>query len=245
MMKDLHNWKDVYRRLASDISAGQFCTGETLPSQSDLARRYNTGRHAVRRALERLSDEGVISSRQGKSAVLVGMPITYEIDARTRFASRLREAGRNVRVRTLRVSAAKYARVQITKMLNVSARDKVGFAELIHYVDDVPTLLGRHHFNTQKFPDIIDKISQTAPSMPEAWHQIGVTDYARFSTFVEVRQPTAYEALMLEIPPTQSVLELLGKNVSAQGALVEVTEAVVRADTVKLQINCHQVADLV
>ncbi|MEL6450863.1 MAG: phosphonate metabolism transcriptional regulator PhnF [Pseudomonadota bacterium] len=244
-MADPQCWKNVYRRLASDISAGQFCTGAKLPSQTDLARRYNTGRHAIRRALERLSDEGVISSRQGKSAVLVGLPITYQIGSRTRFASRLREAGYDVRIKALRVSGAKSASAEVAKMLNLNARDKVGFVELIHHVNDVPTTLGRHYFNTQQFPEILKEISQTSPSVPDAFRRIGVPDYARRSTFVEVRQPTAYEALILEIPPTQPVLELLGQNVAGPDAPIEVTEAVVRADTVKLWIEGHQVGNLV
>ncbi|MEL6566037.1 MAG: phosphonate metabolism transcriptional regulator PhnF [Pseudomonadota bacterium] len=244
-MQDSRSWKDVYRRLASDISAGQFCIGAKLPSQADLAKRYETGRHAVRRALRQLNDEGVISSRQGKAAVLVGGPITYQIGSRTRFASRLREAGYDVRITALKVSGAKSASAQIAKMLNLNARDKVGFAELIHHVNDVPTALGRHYFNTRKFPDILSEISQTSPSVPDAFRRIGVPDYARRSTVVKVRQPTAYEALVLEIPPTQPVLELLGQNVASPGAPIEVTEAIVRADTVKLQIEGHQVDHLV
>ncbi|WP_299373858.1 UTRA domain-containing protein [uncultured Tateyamaria sp.] len=243
-MQESQCWKNVYRRLASDISAGEFCKGAKLPSQSDLASRYQTGRHAIRRALERLSVEGVISTRQGKAAVLVGLPITYHIDSRTRFASRLREAGYDVRVTALRVSDAKSASVQVAKMLNLNARDKVGFAELIHHVNGVPTALGRHYFNTHKFPDILKEISQTEPSVPDAFRRIGVSDYARRSTIVEVRQPTAYEALILEIPPTQPVLELLGQNVADPSASIEVTEAIVRADTVKLRIEGHQVGDL-
>ncbi|MEO0861851.1 MAG: phosphonate metabolism transcriptional regulator PhnF [Pseudomonadota bacterium] len=245
MMQDLQCWKDVYRSLARDISAGQFRIGAKLPSQTELANHYKTGRHAVRRALERLSDEGVISSRQGKAAVLVGVPITYQIDARTRFASRLRDAGYDVRITALKVSAAKAASVQIAKMLNLNAQDKVGFAELIHHVNDVPTVIGRHYFNTQKFPDILKEISGPSPSVPEAFRRIGVPDYVRQSTLVKVRQPTAYESLILEIPPTQPVLALLGQNVATPGVPVEVTEAIVRADTVKLQIEGHQVHHLV
>ncbi len=238
-------WKDVYHKLAGDVSAGQFDVGKKLPSQTVLAMRYQTGRHAIRRALERLSDEGVISSRQGKAAVVVGQPITYQIDAKTRFASRLREAGFDVHVAALRLLTTKGINPRIAKMLDLTPRDKVGFAELLHHVNGVPTTLGRHYFNTHMFPDIIAAISATSPSVPEAFRRIGVNDYARRSTIVEVRQPTAYEALTLEIPPTQPVLELLGQNVDARNTTIEVTEAVVRTDTVKLRIETNQDGHLV
>ncbi|MEM9698858.1 MAG: hypothetical protein AAF943_08720 [Pseudomonadota bacterium] len=57
--------------------------------------------------------------------------------------------------------------------------------------------------------------------------------------------PTFSEKISLEIPPSQSVFCLLGRNVDAHGAPIEVTEAIVRSDTVKLQIETQQMGHLV
>ena len=130
-------------------------------------------------------------------------------------------------------------------MLDMPPGAQGPFAEFMHHVDGVPTALGRHYFNARRFPNILEDTHGSDPSVPDAFSRNRVTEYHRAATFVEVRQPTAYEALALEIPPSQPVLCLLGLNVDQGRAPVEVTEAVVRSDTVTLQIEPHQVADLV
>ncbi|MQY44037.1 UTRA domain-containing protein [Epibacterium sp. SM1969] len=239
------NWKDVYQALVADLRAATFPNGSKLPSQRELCQRYMSSRHAVRRALKNLEDEGAISSWQGREAVVVGQPILYRIDRKTRFATCVREQGRDVKVSVVRISERERFPARVAAQLQLAPGSRGAFAEFMHHVDGVPTALGRHFFNSHRFPDILHEAAKSQPSVPTAFRNSGVTDYFRSSTLVEVRQPTAPEAMALEIPPTQSVLNLWGQNVDERGAPIEVTEAVVRTDTVRLEINAHQVADLV
>ena len=243
-MSDARNWQVLYREIAEDIRLERFPIGSSLPTQSDLADRYAASRHSVRRALGKLSEDGVISSWQGKQAVVIGTPVVYQINEKTRFASRLREEGHDVRISALRTSRRMRVNARVARMLRLSARETVSFGEFMHHVNKVPTALGRHYFNSQRFPNILEEVDTSAPSVPEAFRRLGVRDYFRTSTIVEVRQPTAYEALVLEISPNQPVLDLWGQNIDSEGQPIEVTEAVVRTDMVKLEINSHQVADL-
>lgn len=239
------NWRDVYRALVADLRASTFPNGSKLPSQRELCQRYMSSRHAVRRALKLLEDEGAISSWQGREAVVLGRPIVYRIDRKTRFATSVREQGHDVKVSVLRICERERFSARVATQLQLAPGSRGAFAEFMHHVDGVPTALGRHFFNSYRFPQILREAATLQPSVPTAFRNSGVTDYFRSSTLVEVRQPTAQEAIALEIPPTQSVLNLWGQNVDEGGAPIEVTEAVVRTDTVRLEINAHQVADLV
>ncbi|MEL7014076.1 MAG: GntR family transcriptional regulator [Pseudomonadota bacterium] len=248
-MVAVQNWRDVYHAMSEDIRAARFEPGVKLPSQTKLADRYGTSRHAVRRALRALSDDGAISSWQGREAVLLSRPIIYQIGHQTRLATGLRARGHFVEVSIVQTRERRRLSSKIAAMLDMVPGAQGPFAEFMHHVDGVPTALGRHYFNARRVPNILPNITNNTkgadPSVPEAFSRNGITDYHRAATFVEVRQPTAYEALALEIPPSQSVLCLLGQNVDDSDAPVEVTEAVVRSDTVTLQIDPHQVADLV
>ncbi|MEM7597024.1 MAG: GntR family transcriptional regulator [Pseudomonadota bacterium] len=239
------NWRDVYHAMHADLRADAFARGVKLPSQSELARRYGASRHAVRRALRAFSEEGVISCWQGREAVLVSRPVIYDIGHQTRLATGLRARGHVVVVSTVQTRQRRRFSPRIAAMLDMPPGAQGPFAEFMHHVDGVPTALGRHYFNARRFPNILEDTHGSDPSVPDAFSRNGVTEYHRAATFVEVRQPTAYEALALEIPPSQPVLCLLGQNVDQGRAPVEVTEAVVRGDTVTLQIEPHQVADLV
>ncbi|MEL6648243.1 MAG: GntR family transcriptional regulator [Pseudomonadota bacterium] len=244
-MASVQNWRDVYHALSEDIRAARFGRGEKLPSQTELARRYGTTRHAVRRTLRALSEDGVISSWQGRQAVVLLRPVVYQIGHHTRLATGLRERGHAVDVSIVQTAEKRRLTAKIARLLDMTPGAHGPFAEFMHHVDGLPTALGRHYFNARRVPNILNDATEPEPSVPEAFSRNGVSDYYRAATFIEVRQPTAYEALALEIPPSQSVLCLLGQNVDEGNVPVEVTEAVVRSDTVTLEIDPHQVADLV
>lgn len=244
-MTSVQNWRQVYQAITKDIRAARFEPGCKLPSQAVLARRYGASRHSVRRALQALADEETISSWQGREAVLLSKPIVYEIGRKTRLASGLRTRGHCVQVSILNTRRAHRLSSQIAALLDMPVGSYVQFAELLHHVDGVPTALGKHYFNDRIAPDIRQDATGADPSVPEAFSRNGVADYFRAATYVEVRQPMPYEALALEIPPSQSVFCLLGQNMDPSGKPIEVTEAIVRSDTVKLHIEPYQVHDLV
>jgi DNA-binding GntR family transcriptional regulator len=206
-----------------------------LPSQAELCAQFNAPRHLLRKALERLVKDNLIVSWQGRGSFVRSDHLIYEIGKRTRFAGNMRRNGCNVRIDVLPSKRPTRASAEVANLLQLSLRDIILVSELIHYVDDVPTAIGRHYFDPKKFPDIQSQINQSN-SVPKAFLANGIDDYTRAATFVETRMPTSTEALNLNIPLSQPIMELRGQNENASGQVIEVTEAVVRGDRVKLKI---------
>jgi len=174
-------------------------------------------------------------------------PLTYLLNEKTRFATNMREHGHDVDVKLVAKLERKRPPHHVAKLLDLPSHEQVSIGAFLHIVDDVPTLIGRHFFNSQRFPNILDHLQDT-PNVPEMFLKAGVKDYCRASTDIEVRSPSPSEALMLNIPMSQPVIVLCGCNVDMDQLPIEVTEAVVRADRVRLQIsedNVHQIGNLV
>ncbi len=55
----------IHARLRGDILAGRYAPGEALPSERRLSEDLDTSRHAVREALKRLQQAGLVSISQG------------------------------------------------------------------------------------------------------------------------------------------------------------------------------------
>ena len=55
----------IENELKKQIAAGEYSTGEALPSETILARKYNVSRMTLRKALKRLKDTGFIDSFRG------------------------------------------------------------------------------------------------------------------------------------------------------------------------------------
>lgn len=67
----------VARALLDDITAGRYGVGDMLPTESELQRRFDVGRHTVREAIRQLRNMGVVSARAG-----VGTRVTAASAAR-------------------------------------------------------------------------------------------------------------------------------------------------------------------
>lgn len=230
-----HDISHIYQNLRHQILSGQFMEGERLPSQSELSREFNIPRHVLRKALERLAKDNLTVSWQGRGTYVRPRYLTYEIGERTRFATNMVRNGCKLDIEVLPLKKPRCAPPEIAYLLGVSSRDVIMSTELVHYVDDIPTALGRHYFDPQRFPDLQDKISQTH-SVPKAFSLMGIEDYTRTATFVEARKPAASEAIHLDIPQSQPVMDLRGQNKDLDGNVIEVTQAIVRSDRVKLKI---------
>ena len=61
-----HLWQDISAGLRDAISSGQYKPGATLPAEQELASQYGVSRDTVRRALNRLTQEGLLTPGRGR-----------------------------------------------------------------------------------------------------------------------------------------------------------------------------------
>ena len=58
-------YRQLYDILFQDIISGVYAVGDLIPSESELMEQYGVSRATARRAMEMLSDNGMISKRRG------------------------------------------------------------------------------------------------------------------------------------------------------------------------------------
>ncbi|KRO16054.1 trehalose operon repressor [Lacticaseibacillus saniviri] len=61
----------VFQDLQTKISEGVYATNELLPSEQRLQRLYGASRDTIRKALERLREQGYIQSQKGKGSTVI------------------------------------------------------------------------------------------------------------------------------------------------------------------------------
>ena len=72
-------YHDIANTLRTRIAAGKYSHASVLPSESDMSKQFGASRVTVRRALEVLRDEGLITSRQGLGWTLVAGPMPQSL----------------------------------------------------------------------------------------------------------------------------------------------------------------------
>src|SRR5262249_62419515 len=75
------------------ISRGDYPRGSQLPSEDDLARRYDVARSVVNTALRELRADGLVRAERGRGTVAAEVP-TITRHAMTRYTRAARERAR-------------------------------------------------------------------------------------------------------------------------------------------------------
>jgi GntR family transcriptional regulator len=93
----------IQEMMRSHIASGQFAAGQRLPSETELAERFETTRTTVRQALAQLTFEGLITRRIGLGTFVATRPVESRIDAGAvrSFEEQMEDSGAHVTFRLL------------------------------------------------------------------------------------------------------------------------------------------------
>ncbi|APH03281.1 trehalose operon repressor [Bacillus weihaiensis] len=71
MMMRTNKYMNIYKEWSDKIKHGEIKAGEVLPSENELAERYETSRETIRKALNLLSQNGFIQKIRGKGSIVL------------------------------------------------------------------------------------------------------------------------------------------------------------------------------
>jgi len=132
-------WSALAQELRERIALGDVGDSGELESEAGLGARYGVSRVTVRRALEHLRDDGLISSRRGSGWFVVGASFRQQLALGTfqHAASAVAEAGGST---TRRVVDFGYRRTPepTAALLGLATDAEALFSRSVRLVDDIP-----------------------------------------------------------------------------------------------------------
>lgn len=216
----------VLRRELRDYRSGDF-----LPSEMQLARRFSVNRHTLRRAIDELVHEGRLLRRQGKGTQVLQRPLVYPLRADSAYSDALAGLG---------VSAE--ARLLGRRLLSAS-RDEARYLQLpdgaplleistLRLLDGEPVSLIRHRY------------CESRSALLEAYqggslrHYLGERDLplARSFSLIGARLPERDEAALLQMPARMPLLSVLTLSCDPAGRPVELALSASRSDRFQYQV---------
>src|SRR6266481_4824094 len=95
-------------QIAAGISGGEFPVGSQLPTEEQLIQRFSVSRTTVRKAIQNLSDRGLIEIRRGTGTFVAQPKITQDLTELTGFVEDMEALGHTASARLIdrRVIAA-------------------------------------------------------------------------------------------------------------------------------------------
>ncbi|MCA0044782.1 phosphonate metabolism transcriptional regulator PhnF [Celeribacter litoreus] len=228
-------WTSIATTLQSEIAQGHYPAGGKLPTEAELAERFEVNRHTVRRAIADLVDRGLVRTRRGAGAFVAQVPTDYPIGKRTRFHKNIAATGRLAQKRALRVetrpsNAIEAAALEIAEGAPVVVYEGVsmsGGAPLAHF---------ESIFSEARLPGMAAALGETT-SVTAALKACGVEDYTRRETRITAELASATEALHLGLREGAPILRSVSININADGTPVEYGQTRFAGDKVALTVE--------
>jgi GntR family phosphonate transport system transcriptional regulator len=228
-------WRQIEDALANDIARGLYPSESQLPTEKELAERFDVNRHTVRRAVAALAQRGLLLVEQGRGSFVVRDAIDYTLGPRTRFSENLLRQGREPGTELLE-AVEETAGAEVARQLKVRPGSRVVRLETLGRANGRPISLGRHYFPARRVPDMIALFPKWR-SITKTLREIGIKDYQRVSTRVTSRMPTAEEAQRLRMAKSQPLLITEGVNIESGGRPIEYVLGLFASDRVQFVVN--------
>lgn len=217
--RETPRWRRIAQELITEIEVDSLPPGARLPTEAQLAERFNVNRHTIRRAMEMLVRQGLVHVEQGRGAFVADDVIEYGVSQRTRFSEWIKRQNKVPEGQVLRLRELACTH-DVAVGLGTETGAPVALMERLGLADGLPVALTDHYFPCQRLPGIQAAL-RTTGSITEALAQVGVKDYVRKSTRVSARMPTSVEAELLQVTRARPLLVCENINVDRAGTIIE------------------------
>ena len=229
----------VYLLLRDAIGRGALAPGAALPGELRLAEAHGVSRVTVRRALEALACEGLISRRAGAGTVVTGAAAPTRIAAD--FATLMPQLVRMGRTTTARLLSC--ATVPAPPEVAAALRDagRMQRAVRVRLIDGQPFSHLTTHVPEAIARDFSEADLATTPLFRLLERSGVAVDHAEQSVSASLAGPEAAEAL--DVAPGAALIALSRTVFDAAGRGVEHLAALYRPDRFRLDMTLARVGE--
>lgn len=226
-------YQTIAEQLRSRITDGDLAAGRLLPSESELSGEFGASRVTVRRALEVLRDEGLVSSRQGFGWFVASEPVRQPLAQLGTIEAHLAAEGAESERRVLDFRFAK-APVRVHAVLGV---DTVLRVRRLNLADGEPFALV-----TVWCPEKLGAELSRADVERSPFYELLAIELGGATQTIGASVASDAEADQLGVPPGAPVLRCERVTRSVDGAPFLISESVFPAHRTEFVVELEHAA---
>lgn len=146
----------VFDSLKGKIISGEYPEGSLLPAEPELQKMYNVSRTTVRKAVEMLTREGLVSPKRGIGTVILKFKITQSLNMITSLTETMRGKGYNVSLRSLDIEIAPKDE-ELASLFELADDDEIVKVTRVMCISGEPFALIYNYLPHSIVPDIENK----------------------------------------------------------------------------------------
>lgn len=198
-------FQKIARLLKSEINGNSWHVGDLLPSEAELAVRYNVSRNTLRKALSLLEGEGIIHRKHGSGTYIQKKNFVAHIDHMNSFSEIAHKSGKEAGSQIMKFEVQD-ASPTIATELNLVTGEQVYYIKRLRFIEDNAAQLEETWMSVARFPDLtVSHMQKSKFSYIE--NECGIKIIGTFETFSPTF-PTPEIASILRISPRDPILKI-------------------------------------
>lgn len=241
MPLDTHSMTPLYQQVAQQIedavNAGELRYGDKVMSEAEMSKHYNVSRVTVRRAVDMLVKNGVLSRRQGKGTY-VNFPAFMEDVVVKEHSFTVSCLNKNRRPNT-KVVANSVITVQgeLMRRLKLDGPTRMVRLVRIRYVDNQPAIYEEDYF-PMKYEMLLGMQLDNRSIFGFLAEEMNVLPRNYIDEF-RVQYPTAEQARYLHIEMDKPLLGVFQWVLDAAGDVIYYNDELIISDSHPFTIRSH------
>lgn len=221
-------YEQIYQNLRDKIQNEEIGSGESFPSERELAEKFGVSRMTVRQALNTLKNEGLIYHERGIGAFVSKRKLDIHTRNLVGFTEEMIERGLRPSSKLLQAKIEK-ADEETAANLGIEINDKVFHLQRLRLADDSPMAFEDAFLPALRYPNL-EKIDLEKVSLYEVLEQKYGTRMSHAEEFLEAMVVTKKIGEALSIKKGAPVLMVHRVVFSDANLAVESVKTFYRAD---------------
>jgi len=205
----------IKQYICDNIESGKWQQHSKVPSENVLAEEFNVSRMTARRALQELTEQGLLVRSQGAGTFVATFKSQSSLLEIRNIADEINDRAHEHTAKQLVLKSVEVSE-EIAILLNLKTTDKVFYSEVLHLENNEPIQLEQRFVNSALVPQYLQQdftlttphefLSSVAP-LTEATHE------------VEAVLATSDACKLLDITETTPCLQVKRRTWSSQGVV--------------------------
>jgi GntR family transcriptional regulator len=209
----------VEQSLNAAVASGQFKSGERIPTEPELAEAFGVSRITIRRAIDELSNHGVLIKRQGKGTFVQESKVARKIEHIASFSESCRASGM--------VPAAAVLNRVVLSGLPEGLSDRpalhqgdVLYIQRIHYADGTPIMIENNYYPLPAYGFLLTEPLEGSLFQTLAEHDVRVAGSE--NSYIDATAALRSESALLDIPVGDPVFVFNTEKLDDRGEFIYV-----------------------
>lgn len=209
----------IYESLKKDVAEKVYNSGDKLPSENHLSKRFGVNRHTVRRALNILKNEGILFSKRGSGVIVQYSKLKYKIGKRVRFSQNITNENNIPKTTIIRSEIKKATKIEADN-LKIDSKDEVILIETVGKINNIPTIITQRIISNKRFPNFLE-IFKKELSVTHTLKLLGINDFVRANTNIIAELADSIQANLLNCRINSPLLKTIYVNQDLNGNPIE------------------------